>query len=53
MQNTKLKYIYLQTIHKGAPCSFGKQIQTQNPNIYNDSEVIIQTQKYLFLFTTE
>ena len=33
-------------ILKGALCRFGGEIQTQNFNIYNTNEVIIQTQNY-------
>ena len=33
---------------KGALCNFGEEIQTQNFNVYNINEVIIQNQKYLF-----
>ena len=33
---------------KGALCSFGEEIKSQNFNIYCIHEVIIQTKKYLF-----
>ena len=32
---------------KGALCSFGDEIQTQNLNIYNIIELIMQQLKYL------
>ena len=38
---------------KGAPCGSGEEIQTQNLNIYNINDVIIQTQKYVFFSITE
>ena len=32
-----------------ALCSFGEEIQTQNFNIYNITEVIIRTHKYIYV----
>ena len=36
------------TLIKGELCSYGEKIQTHKCNIYNITEVIIQTQKYIF-----
>ena len=38
---------------KGAQWSFGEEIQTQNVNIYNITQVINQTQKYKSFSITE
>ena len=40
---------------KGTICSFGEYIKTQDFNIYNTNEVIIQTQKnmYIYILLTE
>ena len=44
---------HLESDPKWALCSFGDEIQAQNSNIYNITEVVIQTHKYIFFPVTE
>ena len=48
-KNTKhFSYVKITSNFKGALCSFGKEIQTQNFHIYSINVVKTQTQIYLF-----